>query len=254
MSGKARKQRRSGCPVSISLEIFGDRWSLLIVRDLMVRGVRTFREFQSSGEGIATNILADRLQKLEAAGIVVAEPEESDGRKINYRLTKKGIDLAPVLLEIFVWAARHEETGASCGIVAEMERHREQVIAEARRRWRERDLTPLIPRVEGEKLKISGGQIETMSGVRVLVGTRKGAFVLTSDGQARKMGGQRPALRGLGDLPPEGIARRSKPDLCVAVERLVRAADPAVERWRQDLGAGGKQVRLRRRPRNAPVV
>ncbi len=134
--------------------MLGDRWSLLIVRDLMVRGLRTFREFQQAGEGIATNILADRLQKLAAAGIIQAEAEVSDGRKINYRLTEKGIDLAPVLLEIFVWAARHEETGASCGIIAEMETHREQVLAETRRRWRERDLTPLIPPVEGRKLEI----------------------------------------------------------------------------------------------------
>ena len=64
MPGKPKK-RRSGCPVSISLELLGDRWSLLIVRDLMVRGFRTFKDFQESGEGIATNILADRLEKLE---------------------------------------------------------------------------------------------------------------------------------------------------------------------------------------------
>jgi DNA-binding HxlR family transcriptional regulator len=147
---------RSGCPLSVSLEIFGDRWSLLIVRDLMVRGLRTFREFKESGEGIATNVLADRLKKLAVAGVITAEAEETDGRKINYRLTKKGIDLAPVVLEIFVWAARHEETGASGNIIAEMEQHRGRVIAEARRRWRERDLTPLIPKVEDRKLRISG--------------------------------------------------------------------------------------------------
>jgi DNA-binding HxlR family transcriptional regulator len=153
--GKERAKRRSGCPLSVSLEIFGDRWSLLIVRDLMVRGYRTFGEFQNSGEGIATNMLADRLKRLEAAGIIGSEAEESDGRKVNYRLTLKGIDLAPVLLEIFVWSARYEETGASCEIIAEMERHRERVIAETRRRWKERDLTPLIPKVNGEKLRIS---------------------------------------------------------------------------------------------------
>ncbi len=136
--------------------MLGDRWSLLVVRDLMVRGFRTFREFQESGEGIATNILSDRLWKLEASGIIIGEPEETDRRKINYRLTEKGIDLAPLLLEIFVWAARHEETGASCGIISEMEKHREEVIAEARRRWRERDLTPLIPKEAGKKLRISG--------------------------------------------------------------------------------------------------
>ncbi|MGH9613914.1 MAG: winged helix-turn-helix transcriptional regulator, partial [Bryobacteraceae bacterium] len=90
--GKPKSKRRSGCPVSISLEMFGDRWSLLIVRDLMVRGFRTFKEFQGSDEGIATNILADRLRKLSAAGIVSAEAEKTDGRRVNYRLTEKGID------------------------------------------------------------------------------------------------------------------------------------------------------------------
>src|SRR5207302_4469385 len=84
-------KRRSGCPVSISLELFGDRWSLLIIRDLMVRGFRTFKQFQKSGEGISTNILADRLRKLEARGIITAEAEETDARSVNYRLTEKGI-------------------------------------------------------------------------------------------------------------------------------------------------------------------
>src|SRR5438552_1112671 len=90
VSGKPRPKRRSGCPVSISLEKFGDRWSLLIIRDLMVRGLRTFREFQESGEGISTNILAGRLRKLEASGIITAEEEKTDGRRVNYRLTRKG--------------------------------------------------------------------------------------------------------------------------------------------------------------------
>ena len=143
--GKPKVKRRSGCPVSISLERFGDRWSLLVIRDLMVRGFRTFKEFEESGEGIATNILADRLQKLDAAGIITAEVEETDGRRVNYRLTEKGIDLAPVLLELLIWGARHEETGAPCAVIARMAKNREQVLAEVRRRWRERDPTPLLP-------------------------------------------------------------------------------------------------------------
>ena len=130
------------------LEVFGDRWSLLIVRDLMVRGYRTFKEFQTSGEGIATNILADRLQKLEAAGIISPEPEETDGRKINYRLTRKGIDLAPVLLELLIWGARHEPGDASCSLILKMEKNRDKILAEVERRWRERDATPLIPRFD----------------------------------------------------------------------------------------------------------
>ena len=144
---KPRPKRRSGCPVSISLERFGDRWSLLIIRDLMVRGYRTFKQFQQSGEGIATNILADRLQKLEAAGIITAEPEQTDARRVNYRLTEKGIDLAPVVLELLIWAARHEETGAACAVIDRMELNRQAVLAEARRRWLQRDPTPLLPQV-----------------------------------------------------------------------------------------------------------
>jgi DNA-binding HxlR family transcriptional regulator len=128
--------------------MLGDRWSLLIIRDLMVRGYRTFKEFQQSGEGIATNILTDRLQKLEATGFITAEVEETDGRRLNYRLTEKGIDLAPVLLELLIWGTRHEETGAPCALIEEMANNREQILAEVRRRWRARDTTPLIPRFD----------------------------------------------------------------------------------------------------------
>ena len=142
-------KHRSGCPVSISLETFGDRWSLLIIRDLMVRGFRTFKEFQEGGEGIATNILADRLHKLEAAKIITAEAEQADGRRINYRLTEKGIDLAPVILELLIWGVRHEQTGASCSLIAKMAKNRGEVLAEVRRRWRERDPTPLLPKLAG---------------------------------------------------------------------------------------------------------
>jgi DNA-binding HxlR family transcriptional regulator len=141
---------RSLCPVSVSLEIFGDRWSLLIVRDLMVRGYRTFGEFQRSGEGIATNVLADRLRRLEAAGLISAEPDEADRRRMNYRLTLKGIDLAPVLLDLLIWGARHEETAAPAAVIDEMERNRDEVLAEVRRRWEARDPTPLLPPFDGK--------------------------------------------------------------------------------------------------------
>lgn len=145
MPGKPKTKRRSGCPVSISLEMFGDRWSLLIVRDMMVRGFRTFRQFQESGEGIATNILADRLRKLEFSGIIAAETVETDGRRVNYRLTEKGIHLAPVLLDLLIWGAKHEKTGAPWATIQVMARNRGRVLAEVRRRWRDRDSTPLLP-------------------------------------------------------------------------------------------------------------
>lgn len=145
MPQKSSDRPRSGCPVSVSLERFGDRWSLLIIRDLMVRGYRTFHEFQHAGEGIATNILADRLRKLEADGILTTEPAEDDGRSTHYRLTSTGIALAPVLLELLIWSARHEKTTAPCAFIGLMEQSREAVLAEVRRRWEEHDPTPLIP-------------------------------------------------------------------------------------------------------------
>lgn len=112
----------------------------------MVRGYRTFKEFHQSGEGIATNVLADRLRKLEAAGIIVAEPVVNDRRSANYRLTAKGIDLAPALLELLIWGSRHEKTQAPCAVIETMANNRDQVLAEVRRRWKERDSTPLLPR------------------------------------------------------------------------------------------------------------
>lgn len=116
----------------------------------MVRGYRTYKEFLGSGEGIATNVLAERLSRLESTGIITAEKVEADGRKVHYRLTEKGIDLAPVLLELLIWAGRHEDTYAPCATIDQLAADRENVLAETRRRWRQRDLTPLIPRFKKE--------------------------------------------------------------------------------------------------------
>src|SRR5438309_6748518 len=91
--------------------MLGDRWSLLIIRDMMLRGARTYKEFLQCYEGIATNILADRLRKLIAYRIITTEPDPSDGRKLTYRLTAKGIDLAPVLTEMVLWEAGKEVPG-----------------------------------------------------------------------------------------------------------------------------------------------
>jgi DNA-binding HxlR family transcriptional regulator len=134
--------------VGISLDLVGDRWSLLIVRDLMVRGMRTFKDFQQAGEGIATNVLADRLKKLEAAGVISAQPEPADRRKVQYRLTEKGIDLAPVLTELLLWGARYENTATPPELIAQLEVDRQGFLAEVRRRWKLNDTTPLIPRFQ----------------------------------------------------------------------------------------------------------
>ena len=116
----------------------------------MLRGCRTFKEFQQAGEGIATNILADRLQKLINVDIISTEQVPDDRRSIHYRLTEKGIDLAPVLLDLLIWGARHEETSAPCAVINQLEANRESVLAETRRRWKDRDLTPLIPKFQKE--------------------------------------------------------------------------------------------------------
>ncbi len=115
----------------------------------MVRGFRTFKEFAGAGEGIATNILADRLRRLEAAGIISEEKASDDKRRVDYRLTRKGIDLAPVLLELLIWGSRHEGATAPCAIIEEMAANREQILAEVRRRWVEHDHTPVLPWLSG---------------------------------------------------------------------------------------------------------
>jgi DNA-binding HxlR family transcriptional regulator len=133
---KPSPKRRSGCPLNASVEMLGDRWSLLIIRDMMLRRSRTYKEFLESYEGIATNILADRLRKLQAHGIIMTERDPSDGRKLIYLLTAKGIDLAPVLTEMVLWAARHENT-ANQALVRQIQKDKEQFLAEIRRRWAE---------------------------------------------------------------------------------------------------------------------
>ena len=135
MKHKPRASRRSGCPISIALEIFGDAWSLLIVRDLMFKGLRTFSEFASSDERIATNILADRLARLEAAGILTKTVDPADARRAHYRLTEKGMDLAPALVEIVLWSARHDQTDAPPNMLRAMRLHREQFLTDVRKRW-----------------------------------------------------------------------------------------------------------------------
>ena len=100
--------RRSGCPVSCSLDLLGDKWSLLIVRDMVMMRKRYFKEFLASDEGIATNILTDRLKRLEDSGIISKQQDPENGRQIVYTLTEKGIALIPVLVELACWGTIYE--------------------------------------------------------------------------------------------------------------------------------------------------
>jgi DNA-binding HxlR family transcriptional regulator len=98
---------RSPCPIANTLDILGDKWTLLVVRDLLFLGKRQYGEFIQSGEGIPTNILADRLKRLEETGLLTKEPYQSNPVRHEYHLTPKGADLFPVLKEIVRWANKH---------------------------------------------------------------------------------------------------------------------------------------------------
>ncbi|WP_255080672.1 helix-turn-helix domain-containing protein [Lacihabitans sp. CCS-44] len=98
---------RSECPISCSLEVFGDKWSLLIIRDLIFYQKSTYGDFLKSDEKIATNILASRLLALEENGIIEKREHPDSKAKVLYRLTNKGIDLLPIIFEIHLWAEKY---------------------------------------------------------------------------------------------------------------------------------------------------
>ena len=111
----------------------GDKWTLLVVRDLLFSGKRHYGEFLKSGEAIATNILADRLLKLEAGGIIRKSPDPEHGAKYVYSLTDKGLDLIPVMLELAAWGAAHDpKTGAPKAFIRRFREDREGLIKEIR--------------------------------------------------------------------------------------------------------------------------
>ena len=103
----SKAKKRSDCPVSCSLDIWGDKWSLLIIRDLMDKKECTYGDFLKSPEGIATNILASRLKVLEENKLIEKLPHPDSKAKVLYRLTDKGIDLVPLMIEINLWAEKY---------------------------------------------------------------------------------------------------------------------------------------------------
>lgn len=130
MPKKTPVLRRSDCPINICLELFGDRWSLLIVRDLLFKKQHEFKDYLAAKEKIATNILSSRLKWLEQTGIITKAAHPTDARKTVYRLTRKGLDLAPLLVEMVVWAAKHEKGVASAAVVRRALADREAFLAE----------------------------------------------------------------------------------------------------------------------------
>lgn len=126
---KKHQDRRSDCPINFSLQTFGDTWSLLIIRDIVYFGKKTYGEFLESEEGIASNILASRLEHLEQTGILVKKPHVADKRKEDYVLTDKGLDLIPILLEMATWGAKYDPaTGAPPDWIALVNSNKDMMI------------------------------------------------------------------------------------------------------------------------------
>jgi DNA-binding HxlR family transcriptional regulator len=100
-----RTDRRSDCPINFALQTFGDAWSLLVIRDLMFTERRTYSDFLGAEEGMATNILANRLVRLRRAGLIA---RSGRGKGARYGLTEKGLDLLPAMLQVIAWSARHD--------------------------------------------------------------------------------------------------------------------------------------------------
>ena len=142
---------RSGCPINLSIEVIGDRWSLLVIRDMMFGNRRHFGELLSgSEEGIASNILADRLRRLTEQGLVSRAPDPSHKQKVIYSLTEPAIQLVPVIAQLGVWGRRHLAASRELSIRAELlEEGGPQLWEEFMAELREQHLG--IPRPEGSE-------------------------------------------------------------------------------------------------------
>jgi DNA-binding HxlR family transcriptional regulator len=128
-----RLDRKSDCAINYSLEIVGDPWSLLIIRDIVNFGKKTFGEFLASDERIGTSVLARKLAALEQHGVITKEPSKTDKRKEEYRVTAKGLDLIPVLCEFALWGATYDpHTGADMAKIEEYRSNRSRVVKRTR--------------------------------------------------------------------------------------------------------------------------
>lgn len=129
-------QRRSGCPISFALDVLGDKWTLLVLRDLLLKGKHHYREFLEAGENIATNILSDRLKRLEAEGLLTKDRDQDNRKQVIYQPTKKSLALLPVLIEVAYWGATHDpKTAAPRDFVRTTRRDRDAMFVKIRKRF-----------------------------------------------------------------------------------------------------------------------
>jgi DNA-binding HxlR family transcriptional regulator len=134
-------KQRSTCPVSTSLDVLGDKWALLILRDMVFAGKSTYGQFLQSAEKMATNVLADRLALLEAQGLLTKAVAADKKSKFTYRLTEKGLDTVPIIAELLLWGARHGSTVVDPGLLAELQTgNKDAAVAKYQQRAREQAL------------------------------------------------------------------------------------------------------------------
>ncbi|MAO54119.1 MAG: transcriptional regulator [Rhodospirillaceae bacterium] len=134
------KKHDSDCMIAYGVDTFGDRWSLLVLRDMMLYGKRRYNEFLASNEQIATNVLATRLKHLECEGIISKERDPENRRSFVYSLTEKGVALAPVIIEIMRWSSSHMKVNARRRkLLDRIDNDREGILADIRNQ------TPIMP-------------------------------------------------------------------------------------------------------------
>lgn len=130
---KKKDELRSDCPINYMLENLGDKWTLLVIRDLVFEGKTFYKDFLNSREGIATNILSDRLKKLESLNVVVSQVYEKQRTQKIYSLTEKGKDLIPVLIEMIIWSAKHKDgLNVHPAFLQKLESNKQEVIKAVR--------------------------------------------------------------------------------------------------------------------------
>lgn len=146
------------CPFRYGVGVFGDRWSLLIIRDMMFRGSTRFRDFQGAAEGISTNVLSDRLSRLEAQQIISRQKDPTNGRQVLYQLTEKGKDLLPMMLAVIGWAEKYDpETRISSEIGERIRTDLSEVRDEILAAMEHSGSSPVLPILLGET---AGAQTE----------------------------------------------------------------------------------------------
>ncbi len=127
---------RSNCPISYSLDLFGDKWTLLILRDMILEDKSSFSEFMGSAEGIASNILINRLNTLHSQGFMTKRASSLNKSKFLYTLTDKGIDLVPLIVDLIEWGEKYNQTGEPKSVLNKLRKNRGKAIMEIQEKLR----------------------------------------------------------------------------------------------------------------------